>query len=812
MALGNAHLRGLMRGLLPAALICLLSGTAQAETKTFPNGETQVLGNLNSGDYTATFAGDGSLEKIAEAKDATGHYRLEWRWTFGPIPSGSDFALHMTAQATNTKRGMDHYAIAYQIDDGPWVELGSVDATSMAPYAWTLPALEDGQSLDLRALDTNQVDDLRRANQLSIDELFVLTSGVGPSPLGAPSDLSAGSQTAGEITLQWTDNATGENGFFVERKSTVDPTFAQIADLPADTTQFTDVGLSESETYTYRVCAYDGVNDPACSNEASASPLGDGGPGPSSGGPATDRVIVGYYPSWGIYNARKYWVSYIPFQRVTHVNYAFANVDPTSLTVVVGDTFAEETNGKDPETDNGLPHGNLHQLVHFRDVGHNGPAQDHINIIISIGGWTWSENFSDAALTPESRWRFAESVKDYVATFNLDGADLDWEFPTGDPANCGQDDNVCRAADPVNHALLIMAVRAKLNELDPAKILSIAMPGGLGLVSKVMPPIVDNSRLTEPSGAPMVFMRDPNNPIDSHLVDLGGATALDSLDFIHVMNYDMAGAPWEDHTRHHAALYPYEGPSGDPEEGAFGLVNSHSAIQAYHYVHSDYSGFDPDSPSLDPVHGVGIVPASKLTFGVPLYGRGFKSVDSGAWDGYDGLFQFTDSSSRRRTPRGTWDAGGSLSGAFGYWDILLNHGGDGEAANNNLVPVGPDGMMRAYGPYTFDGNLFIGFDDRQSVDEKLDYLVNEGMAGIMFWGFHRRSLSGPGQPRRRRRSSGLSGQIADPPHGDHLGIDLASALNDCDKNIAPPRTAQACKVAGIVFSKLISDSFLQGRS
>jgi GH18 family chitinase len=104
----------------------------------------------------------------------------------------------------------------------------------------------------------------------------------------------------------------------------------------------------------------------------------------------TDRIIAGYYPSWAIYSARQYWVSYPPFDRITHVYYAFANVDPVTYEVVIGDTFADLTHTKDPETGNGLPAGNLPQLVHYRDVGHNGPPQSHLKVIISVGGWTWS--------------------------------------------------------------------------------------------------------------------------------------------------------------------------------------------------------------------------------------------------------------------------------------------------------------------------------------------------------------------------------------------------------------------------------------
>ena len=102
------------------------------------------------------------------------------------------------------------------------------------------------------------------------------------------------------------------------------------------------------------------------------------------------------------------------------------------------------------------------------------------------------------------------------------------------------------------------------------------------------------------------------------------------LNYVHIMIYDLAGASWDDTTRHHAPLYGYEGPSGDPANGTnLTKYNSHYAIQAYRFVMSDDSGFSPDAEN-----GPEVIPAAKLTFGVPMYGRGFKSVDAGDWDGY----------------------------------------------------------------------------------------------------------------------------------------------------------------------------------
>jgi chitinase len=47
--------------------------------------------------------------------------------------------------------------------------------------------------------------------------------------------------------------------------------------------------------------------------------------------------------------------------------------------------------------------------------------------MISVGGWTWSERFSDVALTAASREAFAESAVDFMLNHGFDGIDIDWE-------------------------------------------------------------------------------------------------------------------------------------------------------------------------------------------------------------------------------------------------------------------------------------------------------------------------------------------------------------------------------------------------
>ncbi|KAG7096817.1 hypothetical protein E1B28_004226 [Marasmius oreades] len=58
-------------------------------------------------------------------------------------------------------------------------------------------------------------------------------------------------------------------------------------------------------------------------------------------------------------------------------------------------------------------------------------------VLISIGGWTGSAHFSSAVENEEQRRLFANNIDDFYRKYNLDGIDIDWEYPgrQGDPGN-----------------------------------------------------------------------------------------------------------------------------------------------------------------------------------------------------------------------------------------------------------------------------------------------------------------------------------------------------------------------------------------
>lgn len=91
-----------------------------------------------------------------------------------------------------------------------------------------------------------------------------------PSPPAAPADLVATAVSASAIDLAWTDHATDETGFKIER-SAAGGAFAQIAIAPAGVASFSDTGLAAATAYTYRVRATNAAGDSAFSNTAGAT-------------------------------------------------------------------------------------------------------------------------------------------------------------------------------------------------------------------------------------------------------------------------------------------------------------------------------------------------------------------------------------------------------------------------------------------------------------------------------------------------------------------------------------------------------------
>jgi chitinase len=121
--------------------------------------------------------------------------------------------------------------------------------------------------------------------------------------------------------------------------------------------------------------------------------------------------------------------------KLTRINYAFANIQDGRI--VTGSPVDEA---------------NFATLVGLKQ------QNPSLQVLISVGGWTWSGNFSDMVLTRQSRRRFIDSVVEFVERYKLDGLDVDWEYPgmTGNG-------NRFRPEDKRNYTLVLKELRARFN-------------------------------------------------------------------------------------------------------------------------------------------------------------------------------------------------------------------------------------------------------------------------------------------------------------------------------------------------------------
>jgi GH18 family chitinase len=112
----------------------------------------------------------------------------------------------------------------------------------------------------------------------------------------------------------------------------------------------------------------------------------------------------------------------IPFQRLTHINFSFA-------------IPAKNGGGLDALR-------NWDKLIGLVKKAH----QHNVKVFISIGGWSIGDDpgddsrFHRLAASQEERNYFVTNVMELVRRYNLDGVDMDWEYP--DIENRSAEDNV----------------------------------------------------------------------------------------------------------------------------------------------------------------------------------------------------------------------------------------------------------------------------------------------------------------------------------------------------------------------------------
>ncbi|KAF7722440.1 hypothetical protein EC973_003142 [Apophysomyces ossiformis] len=228
------------------------------------------------------------------------------------------------------------------------------------------------------------------------------------------------------------------------------------------------------------------------------------------------KMVIGYFPNW-LYE--QYPLENIPFDRYTHINYAFAILNNEDYLPSFTDDWAVE---------NYLP--KLVSLAHRQKT----------KVMLSVGGWTGSKKFSPMVATAESRKRFIDWNLEFIDRYKTDGVDIDWEYPGRQAAGC----NDYSEADADNLLLLLKELREALDsKFNEHKVISMAV--------HVLP-----------------FVRREGEP----MTDM--SSFVPYFDFVNIMSYDINGA-WANVTGPNAP-FRYQLDAGVP----FSYVDSIKAWQS----------------------------------------------------------------------------------------------------------------------------------------------------------------------------------------------------------------------------------------
>src|SRR5687768_12142859 len=110
---------------------------------------------------------------------------------------------------------------------------------------------------------------------------------------------------------------------------------------------------------------------------SSCAPVGQLDPG---------KRVIGYYAQWAA--GRNFFVKHISASKLTHINYAFANVSPEGQ-CILGDPVADvervhtadESVSGQADSAEAAMHGNFNQLLQLKE------KYPHLQVLISVGGY-----------------------------------------------------------------------------------------------------------------------------------------------------------------------------------------------------------------------------------------------------------------------------------------------------------------------------------------------------------------------------------------------------------------------------------------
>lgn len=582
-----------------------------------------------------------------------------------------------------------------------------------------------------------------------------------PDPSGPPEVPQNLQATAGneQVSLSWSAS-DGADSYRVKRSTKSGGSYSTIATVT--TTSYMDLHVTNGTTYYYVVSALNDEGESSDSSEVSVTPE-EGHTDPDeackpeglwSSGVANipycdvydedgreklannlDRRIIGYFASWrtGKGDESRYLVPDIPWDKLSHINYAFAHVDSNNeISVGSADNPNNPTLGMTwPEYEDVTMDPTLPYKGHFNLIQQYKEDHPDVKFLVAVGGWAESGGYfddtgervasggfysmtthEDGSVNYDGIETFANSVVDFIREYNLDGIDIDYEYPTsmenaGNPLDWEFSTPRLSGLNK-SYDVLMRTLREKLDEAS-------AEDGKYYLLT-----------IASPSSGYLLRGMETLNP-------------LQYLDFVNVMSYDLHGA-WNQYVGPNAALYD----DGQDAELVADNVYDIEQFGGIGYLNTDWAFH----------YYRGAMEAGRINIGVPYYTRGWQNV-SGGTNGLWGTAPSTD------CPTGLTQCG---DGATGIDNIWHDKDEDGSEIGSGVNPMwhaknlehgifgsylqergfSPADMVGSYTRYydstlvapwlwNEETNVFLSTEDVQSLQEKAEWVIDKGVGGIMFW-------------------------------------------------------------------------------
>ncbi|MBX9398922.1 chitinase C-terminal domain-containing protein [Streptomyces sp. TRM72054] len=472
-----------------------------------------------------------------------------------------------------------------------------------------------------------------------------------------------------------------------------------------------------------------GVDVPYCSVYDSA--------GREKMGADHQRRVIGYFTGWrtGKDGTPAYLASDIPWDKVTHINYAFAHVDGgNKLSVGTDGPMNPATGMTWPGVTGAAMDPALPYKGHFNLLNKFKKQHPDVKTLVSVGGWAETGGYfddsgtrvnsggfysmatnADGSVNQTGIDTFADSAVEFIRKYGFNGVDIDYEYPTtmkdaGNPLDWSIS-NARRAGLVKGYAALMKTLREKLDRAGAADgrhyLLTVAAPSS-GYLLRGMETF----------------------QVQKY------------LDYVNIMSYDLHGA-WNEYVGPNASLFD----DGKDAELAAAGVYSTSQYGGIGYLNTDWAYH----------YFRGSMPAGRINIGLPYYTRGFKNVTGGTdglWGrapstdcpagsgltkcgdgaiGIDNLWHDLDTSGKE-SPAGSnpmWHAKNLEKGIVG--DYVTRYGFPADTTLTGTYARKYDATLVAPWLWNAQKKVFLSTEDEQSVAAKADYVVDRGIGGTMVW-------------------------------------------------------------------------------